>query len=203
MNGRTALLVGLIVASTLVASQNAGAHCDTLDGPVVADAKSALGKGDVTPVLKWVGKGSEEEIRKAFANALKGRSGNDSERKQADIRFFETLVRVHRAGEGGIFTGLKPVDTADPGLVAADKALADGSVAELSDAITGSVREGLHKRFAEVLEKKKHADDSVEAGRAYVAAYIAYAHYVEAVRALASSRSEEHRDLHAADEHSH
>lgn len=27
----------------------AGAHCDTLDGPVVLTAKKALDKGDVTP----------------------------------------------------------------------------------------------------------------------------------------------------------
>jgi len=30
-----------------------GAHCDTLEGPVVKAAKVALEKGDVTPVLKW------------------------------------------------------------------------------------------------------------------------------------------------------
>ena len=33
---------------------NGSAHCDTLDGPVVAMARIALDKGDVTPLLKWV-----------------------------------------------------------------------------------------------------------------------------------------------------
>lgn len=35
------------------------AHCDTLEGPVIKDAKSALEKKDVTPVLKWVKKDAE------------------------------------------------------------------------------------------------------------------------------------------------
>ena len=198
-----ATLGSLSVAFALLAKHQAAAHCDTLDGPVVADAVSALEKGDVTPVLKWVGKDSEGTIRTAFAEALKRRSADDSSHKREDTRFFETLVRVHRAGEGEPFTGLKQGGTADPGLIAADKALAEGSITGLSDEITESVREGLCKRFADALEKKKHADDSVEDGRAYVAAYVAYAHYVEAIHAIASGGSKEHRHMHAADEQQH
>ncbi|HOB97871.1 MAG TPA: DUF6448 family protein [Verrucomicrobiota bacterium] len=37
------------------------AHCDTMDGPVVLAAKSALGTKDVTPVLKWVKEDAEAE----------------------------------------------------------------------------------------------------------------------------------------------
>jgi hypothetical protein len=44
-------------------------------------------------------------------------------------------------------------------------ALTEGLVTELSADIAKSVREELGKRFAAVLEKKKHADESVEAGR--------------------------------------
>lgn len=186
------MLIGFLGVVALLLPRYADAHCDTLDGPVVADAAVALNKGDVTSVLKWVGKDSEEKIRRAFEKALKDRAANDSVRKRADTQFFETLVRLHRAGEGEAFTGLKPADAADPSLIAADQALAKGSVAELSDELTGAVREGLRQRFADALEKKKHADDSVEAGRAYVAAYVAYAHYVEAVHALDSSGSEGH-----------
>ena len=42
------------------------AHCDTLDGPVVATAKAALEKGDITPVLKWVKGDDEREIKEGF-----------------------------------------------------------------------------------------------------------------------------------------
>lgn len=185
----------------LLAAPEAPAHCDTLDGPVVADARIALQRGDVTPVLKWVSKDSENEVREAFAAALKERTGDESARMRADTEFFETLVRVHRAGEGESFAGLKPAGSAAPGLVAADKALEEGSVTGLSDEIAGAVREGLRKRFEDVLEKKKCADDSVEAGRAYVAAYVTYAHYVEAISAVNSRDPAEQHHMHPAGEH--
>lgn len=194
-----AILTCLIVGSLYVTTPNATAHCDTLDGPVVEAAKLALTKGDVTPVLKWVREESEKEIREAFAVALKVRSLGDEARKLADMHFFETLVRLHRAGEGEPFTGLKPAGTIDPGFVAADKSLSEGAVTELSADIAKSVQEGLRKRFAAALEKKKHADESVAAGRAYVAAYIDYAHYVEAVHTLTSRGTEEHRHHHSSE----
>lgn len=193
-----ASLSSLIIALALLTTPKAAAHCDTLDGPVVEDARIALKKDDVTPVLKWVSKASEKEVREAFAATLKVRSLSEDARKLADMHFFETLVRVHRAGEGEPFTGLKPAGTIDPGFVAADKAVEEGSVTELSADIAKSVQEGLRKRFADVIEKKKHADDTVEAGRAYVAAYVEYAHYVEALHTLTSSGAEEHHHLHEA-----
>jgi len=176
------------------------AHCDALDGPVVETASLALKKGDVTPILKWVAKSSEKEIRDAFALTIKVRAQGDDVRKLADTYFFETLVRVHRAGEGEPFTGLKPAGAIDPGFLAADKALRDGSVDEVAGEMAKSVQDGLRKRFAAVMEKKKHAEHNVEAGRAYVAAYVDYAHFVEAVHALTSKEAGEHHGLHG-DEH--
>ena len=177
------------------------AHCDTLDGPVVAAAKLALQKSDVTPVLKWVNKESEKEVDEAFASTMKVRSQGENARKLADMHFFETLVRLHRAGEGEPFTGLKPPGTIDPAFQAADKALAAGAIDELAAETAKSVQDGIRKRFAEVIEKKKHADDSVEAGRAYVAAYIEYAHFIEAIQTIASASTQEHHHLHPSDEH--
>ena len=197
-----ATLTSLIIALSILSAPKAVAHCDTLDGPVVADARVALKKGEVSPVLKWVNKDREKEIREAFAAALKVRSLGDDAQKLADLHFFETLVRVHRAGEGVPFTGLKPAGTIDPGFVAADQALSEGSVTELSGDIARSVQDGLRKRFADVLEKKKHADDSVEAGRAYVAAYVEYAHYVEALHTLTARGLEQPHHLHASQNHS-
>lgn len=81
------------------------AHCDTLDGLVIQDARIALEKGDVTPALKWVKKDAEPEIRSAFDKALTERKSN---KDTADMKLFETLASVHRAGEGASFTGLKP-----------------------------------------------------------------------------------------------
>jgi len=103
---RVAVMVGIGVCAWLLAQSVASAHCDTLDGPVVTEGKTALEKGDVTPVLKWVKKEYESEIRTAFEKTLVVRSKGLEASELADMYFFETLVRLHRAGEGAPYTGL-------------------------------------------------------------------------------------------------
>ena len=161
--------------------RKAQAHCDSVDGPVVAQAKTALADGDVTPMLKWVSKKYESEIRSAFAQTVAVRTKGKDVRDLADRFFFETLVRLHRAGEGAPYTGLKPAGAIAPAIAAADKALDAGSVDELSAKIGNAVRDGIRKRFAAVAEKRKHANDSVKAGREFVEAYVEYVHFVEGI----------------------
>jgi hypothetical protein len=155
------------------------AHCDTLDGPVVITAKKAIEKGDVTPVLKWVKKEHEAEIRELFKKTLVVRAKGAEAKELADMYFFETLVRIHRAGEGAPYTGLKPSGNMDFGIAQADKSLETGTADELIKAITNQAAEGIRKRFTHAMEKKKHADESVEAGRDFVEAYVEFLHYVE------------------------
>jgi hypothetical protein len=102
-------------------------------------------------------------------------------RELADSYFFETLVRIHRAGEGAPFSGLKPAGAVDPAVALADKALEAGSAAKLSAALANHTAEGIQDRFERAAAAKKHAADSVEAGRAFVAAYVEFTHYVEAL----------------------
>ena len=90
----------LLLLSLLMIPASSLAHCDTLEGPVVTDAKKALEKGDVNPVLKWVKKEQEGEIREVFKKTLAVRSKGPEAKELADRYFFETLVRIHRAGEG-------------------------------------------------------------------------------------------------------
>lgn len=168
------------------------AHCDTLDGPVIQAAKLALERGDVTPVLKWVKKPQEAELREAFKKTLDVRTKAPEAKELADMYFFETLVRVHRAGEGAPYTGLKPAGAVEPTVAAADKSLETGSVEELSTEIANAVREGIQKRFAEALEKKKHADESVEAGREFVEAYVQYVHFVEGIHNMVAKGAGPH-----------
>ncbi len=159
------------------------AHCDTMTGPVVSSARVALDKRDVTPVLRWVKPDAEREVRDAFARTLAVRGqGGAQTRELADRYFFETVVRLHRAGEGEPFTGLKATAD-DPGgvIAAADAAVSGGSADALVNLVTRQVNAGIRERFARVVEAKKHASDSVEAGRRYVAAYVEYVHYVESV----------------------
>ena len=95
-------------AILLAAPSPARAHCDTLDGPVVKTARAALETGKLAPVLAWVRAADEAEIRAAFQKATAARRLGPEARAVADTWFFETVVRVHRAGEGAPFTGLQP-----------------------------------------------------------------------------------------------
>jgi hypothetical protein len=175
--GSVAAAVILLVLAT---AGNALAHCDGLDGPVVNLARQALARGDVKIILPWVAADKEAEIRKAFNLTMAVRGKGEKERELADMYFFETLVRVHRAGEGAPYTGLKPAGLdLGPAIPAADKALETGNPQELLKLVNGKVHDGIHKYFVAAREKKAHAGDSVEAGRAYVAAYVPYLHFVE------------------------
>lgn len=192
------LFIGLIGLG-LLAAPVAMAHCDTMDGPVVSTAKQALEKGDVTPVLKWVKKDDEGEIREAFARTIAVRGKGPEAKELADRYFFETLVRVHRAGEGAPYTGLMPVG-ADPGpaVRASDKALDAGKAEEVVKLVSEKVAEGIRKRFQKALEAKKQTDSSVEAGREFVEAYVTFVHYVERLYQDAAGHAAEHGE---AEEH--
>ena len=178
-----ARLGGIAAAVVILAMAWTGsalAHCDMMDGPVVTLAQKALEKGDVTLVLPWVAKGKEGEIRAAFDLAIAVRGKGAKEKELADRYFFETLVRVHREAEGAPFTGLKPAGLdLGPAIPAADKALETGDPKSMLALIEEKIHEGIHKYYVEAMEKKKHAGESVEAGRAYVQAYVPYLHFVE------------------------
>lgn len=178
-------VVGLLIASSSLAN----AHCDSMNGPVVKAAKLALQQGDVTPVLRWVKKEYEEEVKQAFWKTLSVRTFNDQARDLADIYFFETVVRLHRAGEGAPYTGLKPEGTpVEPPVQLAEAALESGTPDEMIKKVTGHVAEAIRERFVRVLQARKNADRSVEEGRAYVEAYIEYVHFVEGIHNAVSGQ---------------
>ena len=181
---RNTVLLIMLSAMSFVYQIAALAHCDSLDGPVIAEARAALQKGDTTPILKWVKKEYESEVRKAFKETMAIRTKGDEVRAFADRYFFETLVRLHRAGEGEAYTGLKPAGRVEPVIASADKALVSGSIDPLAKNISGEVSEGIRKRFAAAYEKKKNINKSIEAGREYVDAYVEYVHFVERIHDL-------------------
>jgi hypothetical protein len=175
--------IGIGLLSTAL-SKNVFAHCDTLDGPVVQTARIALEKGDVIPLLKWVHADDEKEIRVAFQKTLAVRAKGAEAKELADMYFFETLVRIHRAGEGAPYTGLKPGETVDPAVALADKALESGSVDKLAEVLTKAMANGIRERFQHAREAQKHADHTVAAGRKFVEAYVIFTHYVEGLHAI-------------------
>lgn len=182
MNKTTITKTALALAGALVLTlpATARAHCDTMDGPVVQAAQAALENGKLEPVLIWVSAEHEKEIRHVFEHARSVRKLSKSAAQLADRFFLETLVRVHREGEGAPYTGLKPAGT-DLGHVipAADRAIATGDAAALQKMLNGAVEKNLKAKFADVMKKKTFAPDDVEAGRRYVAAYVELMHFVE------------------------
>ena len=188
----THTLAAGVAALVIVWSPAASAHCDTLDGPVVTSARKALESGDPNPALVWVQKHDEHEIRNALREAVAVRRAGGEAKALADRYFFETLVRVHRAGEGAPYTGLKPAGKPEPAVAAADKSIETGRWEPVGKLITGRVHEGLDKRFNDVKAKKNFKPNDVAAGRAYVSAYVDYVHYVERLHEAAAAGAPAH-----------
>ena len=181
MNVKRTLWILAGVGLGLVIASRANAHCDTMDGPVIKDAQAALAAEDVTKVLKWVLPEDEREIKDLFRQVLKVRKQGEPARSMAEKYFFESLVRIHRAGEGAPYTGLKPAGHVEPVIAASDKALDQKNIDELVQKITQRVENEIRRRFQTALQNKKHMDHSVEAGRDYVRAYVEFTHYMEAL----------------------
>jgi len=186
----------LVIA--LTSAPSAWAHCDTLDGPVVSAAKRALDSGDIHLALVWVRKDDEAEISSAFQRTRNVRKAGGEAKALADTYFFETLVRVHRAGEGAAYTGLKPAGTVEPPVAAADKALASGKLQPLASLIAQRMEKGLHGHFNRVMDKKRYDPKDVEAGRAYSSAYVEFVHYAERLYEAAETMAPEHAAKPAA-----
>lgn len=179
MNARVSLVAAITLVTASVWTISARAHCDTLDGPVVSTARKALETGNVNPALAWVQQADEGEIRTAFQRALNVRKSGGEAKELADAYFFETLVRVHRVGEGATYTGLKAAGTIEPPVAAADKAIASGRLQELAKVIAERTEKGLHRHFDQVMAKKRYDPNDVEAGRFYSTAYVEFVHYAE------------------------
>ncbi|MBI4848526.1 MAG: hypothetical protein HY808_08155 [Nitrospirae bacterium] len=177
--GKILIITSSIFTLSCFIPDIARAHCDTLEGPVVKEARAALEKGDITPVLKWVKKENEGEIKEAFMKTLAVRKQGKEAKELADMYFFETLVRIHRTGEGAPYTGLKPSEAIEPVIVESDRALESDSSDNLVKHVTDAVAKGIRENFAHAKETQKHADDNVGAGREYVEAYVVFTHYVE------------------------
>lgn len=189
---RVMILTIFLLAVAVTLPGQANAHCDTLDGPVVADARTALDQNDITPILKWVSAEDEKDIRAAYNQTQVVRKQSPEAKALADMYFFETLVRIHRAGEGAPYTGLKPGEAIDPAVALADQALASGSVDKLVEVLTDAMAQGARDRFSQAYEKQKHAKENVAAGREFVESYVGFTHYVEGLHGLIKSEAAHH-----------
>ena len=175
-------LTSILMALTILVAvpTMASAHCDTMDGPTVADGKKAIESNNVNYVLKWVTPENEKEISEIFDLSMKVKNLSPEAKELSENYFFENLVRIHRAGEGVPFTGVKPSGTViDEKVLAADKSIAVGNLSPIEGLLEKDKMPELKERFEKVMDLKNYDVNDVEAGREYIEAYVSYFHFAE------------------------
>jgi hypothetical protein len=194
-------LVSLFTLSFLFLSTNVSfAHCDTMDGPLIADARKAMAQNNVNYALKWVSASNEAEISDAFNLAMKVKGLSPEAKELSEKYFFDTLVRIHRAGEGVPFTGVKPSGTPiDEKVLAADKSIETGNLAPLKGMISKDDMPELTERFEKVMSLKNFDVNNVKAGREYIEAYVQFFKFAEGEEA----HNEGHTEVVATSGHNH
>ncbi len=185
-----AVLVAGAIVIALATPRPALAHCDSEKGPVAAAAHQALDKGDVKLILPYVKPEAENELTAAFTQTLDVRKAGATAKELADRYFVETAIRLHRAGEGGPYTGVTDENT--PGSIrAADAAMATGSLDGVYKLLDHQMQKGLQDKYAAVVKARQEAArlGTVEAHRERVEAELAFEKYVYGLSQLAAGSS--------------
>ncbi len=178
----TSLILSAIALFALIAltPRRASAHCDTEDGPAVVDGYKALQTGNINYALKWIFADGEAELRPIFERAIRVRGLGGEAAELADRHFLENLVRIHRAGEGAGYDGIKPSGTAlDPKVVAADAAMLDGNLQPLLKLTPAEQHAELQARFERARASLGFDVNDVAAARAHVEDYVSFFKYAE------------------------
>jgi hypothetical protein len=151
--------------------------------------------------LAYAPAAAETQIRTAFETSRKVRGLGADARVLADQAFMETVIRLHRAGEGAAYTGLQPPG-ADYGPVipAAEHAVATGDVTRLTALLIEEVKHALHQRLAHVRELQNSPLEpqtaaEVPHARERVSAELGFVTFAESMRQAALGKgAERHAD---------
>lgn len=169
------LMFGAALIFMLFTQKKAYAHCDTMDGPAVKDGKKALETGNINYAYKWIFEEYEHELKEIYELALKTRTLGADAKEVADRWFLENFVRIHRAGEGASYEGLKPSGTElEPVVVAADKSIDIGDMSPLKGLVTDEEYHALEDKFNKAIALKDFDINDVKAAREYVNAYVTF-----------------------------
>lgn len=153
-------------------------HCDSLDGPVVTAARHALTAADVNVVLPYVPAEGEPEVREGFTRVLPIHQAGGAAADVARQWFYETVVRIHRAGEHAPYTGLKPAGLdVGPVIPLAEKAIESADTDELYRLLAADLHTELTRRLDHVAQLAAAKGASVPAARAYVEAMLGFQVY--------------------------
>ena len=196
-----ATAASVAAAGLLFGTQGAQAHCDSVDGPVAEAALAALGTGNVNLALPYAPAEAEGEIKAAFEQSLKVRTLGSAAKALDDRAFIETTVRLHRAGEGAAYTGLKPAGIDyGPAIPAAESAVATGDLTQVKALLTEEGEHGLNARLAHVIEARNGAVEplmakDVPAARQRVSAELGFVTYVAGLsQAAEGAAGHEHEE---------
>lgn len=185
---RISYLAAALGIALAAAAGPAIASCDSEAGPVVAAGRQALERSDLVLALVWVRPEHEATVRAAFQDALGVRRKGAEATRLADRYFVETLVRLHRAGEGKPYTGIKPAaEGLAPGMTLVNEAVAAGSDEPLTARLTETMIQGAHARFADLRRKLAYDPQDLAAGRDYVESYVRLVLYVETLHRAATA----------------
>lgn len=176
--GKLTVILNLFLLVWLL-PQTVFAHCDSYDGPVIQDSYKAIENNDVSFVLKWVEPQHEKEITDLLKKTLKYKKADPEIYQLLERHFLETLVRVHREGEGEPFTGLKPAGSTSEVIKKTDAALHNREIEPLLTGLNKHISKTIREKYERVNQLQLVKDNSVAEGRAYVAAYVDYTHTVE------------------------
>jgi hypothetical protein len=174
-------------------------HCDSLDGPVVRAAHMALVHGDVNLALPYVPASAEDEVRAAFDRAMHVREMDPLARELGELHFFETVVRLHRQGEGAPFTGLRPMGLdVGPIIPVAEEAAYTADPSPLLDALHNELDRAIVHRVAVISRLGIDAEHSVAQAREHVEAILGLQVWAQKVHQTITDGLPEHGSLEAA-----
>lgn len=172
-------------------------HCDSMDGPVVNAARGALETEDVNLILPYVQESSAAELMAAFKKVMEARSSGPEARSVADLYFYETAVRLHRAGEGAPYTGVKPAGLdVGPVIPVAEKAIETDSPEALIRLLADTLQDEVQHRFERVRNLRDHSPSDIAKARRYVEAtlgFLVYSHRLyQAIKAAPHEGDSKH-----------
>jgi hypothetical protein len=196
---RVKILIAAIFATGLLfGAQSAQAHCDSLDGPIAKAGQKALDTGNVNPVLAYAPTTAEAELRAAFEQARRVRALGSEACALADRAFLETAVRLHRAGEGAPYTGMKPAGIDyGPAIPAAEHAVETGDLSKLNAVLVEEIEHALRERLAHIRELQKASGEpktaeEVAAARERISAELSFVTFAESLHQAALGKGAEH-----------
>ena len=192
--------ISVLAAGLLLGAQVAYSHCDSVDGPVAKAVEKALKTGNPFPVLAYAPATAESELRTSFDQARSVRTMGPEARALADRSFLETAIRLHRAGEGAPFTGIKPAGIDyGPAIPAAERAVETGDLSTLKTVLIEEIEHALQERLAHVRETQTATREPRSAGevadaRKRISAELGFITFAETVHQAISGNSSEHAE---------